>query len=52
MKKVLIATEKPFSKEASKAIVEILKENGHEPVLLEKYTEPAQLYEAVKDANA
>ena len=52
MKKVLIATEKPFSKEASKAIVEILKENGHEPVLLEKYTEPTQLYEAVKDANA
>ena len=52
MKKVLIATEKPFSKEAAKAIVDILKENGHEPVLLEKYTEPAQLYEAVKDANA
>lgn len=52
MKKVLIATEKPFSKDAVKAIVEIIKDNGFEPVLLEKYTEASQLHDAVKDANA
>ena len=52
MKKVLIATVKPFSKDAVNAIVKILKDAGHEVVLLEKYADAAQLHEAVKDVNA
>ena len=52
MAKVLIATEKPFSKAAVEGITAILSEKGHEVVKLEKYTEPAQLLDAVKDAEA
>ncbi len=52
MKKVLIATEKPFSKQASDGIKELLQEKGHEVQVLEKYTDVNQLYEAVADVNA
>ena len=50
--KVLVATEKPF---ASKAVEDIRKEiegAGHELILLEKYTDKAQLLDAVRDADA
>ncbi len=50
--KVLVATEKPF---ASKAVEDIRKEiegAGHDLLLLEKYTDKAQLLEAVRDVDA
>ena len=50
--KVLIATEKPFAPSAVQGITAELKNAGHEVVLLEKYTEKAELLEAVKDADA
>ncbi len=52
MKKILIATEKPFAKAAIDQIAPVVKEAGYELALLEKYTDKAQLLEAVKDANA
>ena len=50
--KVLVATEKPFAAAAVNGIREIVEEAGHELVLLEKYTEKAQLLEAVADVDA
>lgn len=50
--KVLVATEKPFAANAVKAIKEEIEKAGHELVLLEKYTELAQLLDAVKDVEA
>lgn len=50
--KVLVATEKPFAANAVKAIKEEIEKAGHELVLLEKYTERAQLLDAVKDVEA
>jgi len=50
--KVLVATEKPFAAAAVNGIREIVEKAGHELVLLEKYTEKAQLLEAVADADA
>lgn len=52
MAKVLIATEKPFSKSAVEAIKKVTDAVGYELALLEKYTEKAQLLEAVADADA
>ena len=52
MKKVLVATEKPFAKVAVDQIKKIVEAGGAELVLLEKYTEEAQLLDAVKDVNA
>ena len=52
MAKVLIATEKPFSKVAVDGIREVTDKAGYQLALLEKYTEKAQLLEAVKDADA
>nr|WP_321451855.1 3-phosphoglycerate dehydrogenase [uncultured Carboxylicivirga sp.] len=52
MKKILVATEKPFAKEAIDQIKPIVEGAGYEFALLEKYTETAQLLEAVKDASA
>lgn len=52
MSKVLIATEKPFSKVAVDGIREVTDKAGYELALLEKYTEKAQLLDAVKDADA
>lgn len=52
MAKVLIATEKPFSKSAVEAIKKVTDAAGYELALLEKYTEKAQLLEAVADADA
>ena len=50
--KVLIATEKPFAKVAVDGIRQEIEAAGYELALLEKYTEKAQLLQAVKDADA
>lgn len=50
--KILVATEKPFAAAAVSGIKEIAAEAGHEVALLEKYTDKAQLLEAVADADA
>ena len=50
--KVLIATVKPFAKVAVEGIKKEIEGAGYEVALLEKYTEKAELLEAVKDANA
>ena len=50
--KVLVATEKPFSKIAVDQIREIVEKGGHELATLEKYTDVQQLYAAVADADA
>lgn len=52
MKKILVATEKPFTKVAVDGIKEIVESNGFSLSLLEKYTEKQQLLDAVKDAAA
>ncbi len=49
--KVLVATEKPFAKKAVDGIKEIIEGAGLELVLLEKYTDKAQLLEAVADVE-
>ncbi len=50
--KVLVATEKPFAAAAVEGIKKEVEAAGNELVLLEKYTEKAQLLDAVKDADA
>lgn len=50
--KILVATEKPFAAAAVAGIKEIASAAGHEVSLLEKYTDRAQLLEAVADADA
>ena len=50
--KVLIATEKPFSKVAVDGIKAVTDAAGYELALLEKYTEKAQLLNAVADVDA
>ena len=50
--KVLIATEKPFAAVAVEGIRKEIEAAGYELALLEKYTEKAQLLDAVKDADA
>ena len=50
--KVLVATEKPFAAAAVEGIKKEIEGAGNELVLLEKYTETAQLLEAVKDVDA
>lgn len=52
MTKVLVATEKPFAASAVESIRTICTEAGFELALLEKYTDKAQLLEAVADADA
>lgn len=50
--KVLVATEKPFAAAAVEGIKAEVESAGNELVLLEKYTEKAQLLDAVKDVDA
>lgn len=50
--KILIATDKPFAKVAVDGIRKEIEAAGMELALLEKYTEKAQLLDAVKDVNA
>lgn len=52
MAKVLVATEKPFAAAAVEGIKAEIEAAGNELALLEKYTEKAQLLEAVADADA
>ena len=50
--KVLIATEKPFSKVAVDGIRKIVEDAGYQFAALEKYTSPEELKAAVGDADA
>lgn len=52
MKKILVATAKPFHPDAVEGIKEIASKAGYEVSLLEKYNDKSELLEAVKDANA
>ncbi|MDX9906453.1 MAG: 3-phosphoglycerate dehydrogenase [Bacteroidales bacterium] len=52
MKKVLVATDKPFAAVAVKGIRQIVENAGYELLLLEKYTDPADLLKAVEPADA
>lgn len=52
MKKVLVATEKPFSKEAVDNIKSVVEQAGFTFLLLEKYTDKSELLNAVKDIDA
>jgi D-3-phosphoglycerate dehydrogenase / 2-oxoglutarate reductase len=52
MKKVLVATDKPFVKVAVDGIREIVEGAGYQLVLLEKYTQKGDLLKAVADADA
>ena len=52
MKKVLVATEKPFAPETLPIIKKICNEAGYEMELIEKYESQEDLIEAVKGANA
>lgn len=52
MKKILIATDKPFAKVAVDGIEKVIAEAGFECVKLEKYTEKSQLLEAVANVEA
>jgi len=51
-KKVLVATEKPFSPAAVERLVEVFKAAHYEVQLLESYTDKADLLSAVVDADA
>lgn len=51
MKKVLVATEKPFASAAVAQIKEVLDKANYELVLLEKYTETSELLKAVENAD-
>ncbi len=51
MKKVLVATEKPFAPAAVAQIKEVLDKANYELVLLEKYTETSELLKAVEDVD-
>ena len=52
MKKVLVATDKPFAAIAVKGIRQIVEGAGYELLLLEKYTDPSDLIKAVENADA
>ena len=51
MAKVLVATEKPFAKEAVEGIRKIVEGAGFELALLEKYTSNDELLKAVADVD-
>lgn len=50
--KVLVATEKPFAAVAVDGIRKVIEDAGYELALLEKYTDKADLLNAVADADA
>ena len=52
MKKILVATEKPFAAVAVNGIKEVAEKAGYEVVLLEKYADKAALLVAVADVDA
>jgi len=52
MKKILIATDKPFAAVAVEGIKNILTTAGYETVMLEKYTSVDDFHKAVADVDA
>lgn len=52
MSVILLATEKPFAKDAVDLIRKVIVDAGHEMKLLENYTEKSQLLEASANADA
>ncbi len=52
MKKVLVATDKPFAPVAVQQIRKIVEDAGYELLLLEKYTQKSDLLKAVENADA
>ena len=52
MKKILVATEKPFAAVAVKGIKEVVEGAGYELCMLEKYSDKQQLLDAVADVDA
>lgn len=52
MTKVLVATDKPFAKEAVNGIREVIEYAGFELALLENYSSKQELLNAVSDADA
>jgi D-3-phosphoglycerate dehydrogenase / 2-oxoglutarate reductase len=52
MKKILIATDKPFAAEALEKIRKVILKGGHEMLLLEGYTTKAELCDRVARADA
>ncbi len=52
MKKVLVATDKPFAAVAVDGIRKVVEGAGYELKLLEKYTDQADFVKAVEDADA
>lgn len=52
MKKILVATEKPFAKAAVEGIRKIVEGAGFEMALLENYTQKPDFLEAASDADA
>ncbi len=52
MKKILIATEKPFAKTAVEGMKKIIEEAGFKMALFESYTQKSELLKAVADADA
>ncbi len=52
MKKILIATEKPFAKVAVEGIKKIIEDAGFEVALLENYSQKVELLQAAADVNA
>ena len=52
MKKVLVATEKPFAPAAVSEIQGVLENAGYELILLENYGDPSELIQAVSDVDA
>jgi len=51
MKKILIATEKPFATIAVEKIKNVFNKAGYETIMLEKYTDKSQLIDAIKDVD-
>ena len=52
MKKILVATEKPFAPAAVVQIKEAIDKANYELVLLEKYTDKSELLKAIEDVDA
>lgn len=52
MRKVLVATEKPFAPAAAKKIGKIFKKAGYDLTFLENYKSKQELIEAISDAEA
>jgi len=52
MKKILVATEKPFAKAAVEGIKKIVENAGFEMALIENYSQKTELLDAVADADA